>query len=283
MLKPYSKTDQSFPRWLRNGILIVLVCGVLFRFYHLDQKVYWGDEVYTSIRISGYTDEEVTDKIYTGELLTINDVTAYQRPNRDRDLKSTVQALAKSPEHAPLYYLIAHFWVEWLGNDNIYNQAQAYIWLIRSLSVIISLLGFFCLYWLCWELFQSQQVSAIALFAISPFQVLYAQEAREYSLWTVTILFNSAIFLQAIKHNFLSNWLVYTLSLTLALYTCLFSIFCAIGHCIYSAFLWKKNRNFPLKPYLTSSLTSTVLFSPWLFVIYQNFSKLEENVAHLSQ
>ena len=279
------KPLKSLPTWLRNTFLILLVCGTFFRFYNLDHKVYWGDEVFTSIRISGYTDSEVTEKIYTGESLSIPEVTAYQRPNSERGFKETIQALVGSPEHSPFYYLLARYWVIIFGNDSIYEQPNAYIFLIRSLSAIISLLAFPLLYWLCWQLFQSHQICAIAmgLFAISPFQVLYAQEAREYSLWTVTILLSCATFLRAIKHNSWSNWLAYTLSLSLSLYTCLFSIFVAIGHGIYLAVLWKKEPRLPLTSYLFASLTSTVLFFPWIFIIYQNFGKLEENVAHLSQ
>ena len=37
---------------------IFLVVGVFFRFANLDAKVYWHDETYTSLRISGYTVNE---------------------------------------------------------------------------------------------------------------------------------------------------------------------------------------------------------------------------------
>ncbi len=276
---------KSLPAWLRNTFLILLVCGTFFRFYNLDHKVYWGDEVFTSIRISGYTDSEVTEKIYTGESLTIPEITAYQRPNSERGFQETIQALVGSPEHTPFYYLLARYWVIIFGNESIYNQPNAYISLIRSLSAIISVLAFPLLYRLGWELFQSHQVSAIALglFAISPFQVLYAQEAREYSLWTVTILLSSVTFLRAIQRNYPRDWLIYTVSLTLSFYTCLFSIFSAIAHGIYMIILWKKQPQLPFRSYLIASFTSIILFSPWLFIIYENFSQLEENVAHLSQ
>jgi len=93
----------SLPTWLKNTVLILLVCGTFFRFYHLDYKVYWGDEVFTSIRISGYTASEVTKKIYTGESLTIPEITAYQGPNSERGFQETIQALVGSPEHTPFY------------------------------------------------------------------------------------------------------------------------------------------------------------------------------------
>ena len=40
------------------------------------------------------------------------------------------------------------------------------------------------MYWLCLELFESSVTAwlAVAIIAISPFQIVYAQEARPYSL-----------------------------------------------------------------------------------------------------
>jgi len=63
---------------------------------------------------------------------------------------------------------------------------------IRSLSAIISLLVFPGVYWLLPGIWVVNGWIAIALIAVSPFHILYAQEAREYSLWTVTIALSSA-------------------------------------------------------------------------------------------
>ena len=67
---------------------------------------------------------------------------------------------------------------------------------IRSLSALISLLVFPSVYWLCRELFNVPLLVpgvAIALMAISPIQLVYAEEAQEYILWLVTILRSSAL------------------------------------------------------------------------------------------
>ncbi|NER30255.1 MAG: hypothetical protein F6J89_22180 [Symploca sp. SIO1C4] len=65
--------------------------------------------------------------------------------------------------------------------------------------------------------------------AVSPFQVLYAQEAREYSLWTVTILLSTAALLKAMRSPSHSSWGIYTVSLTLGFYKTILSTLVAMG------------------------------------------------------
>jgi uncharacterized membrane protein len=38
---------------LRFLVITLLVLGIFFRFVNIDRKIYWGDEVFTSLRISG--------------------------------------------------------------------------------------------------------------------------------------------------------------------------------------------------------------------------------------
>ena len=263
-------------RWWRNCIIIVLVLGLFFRFYNLDRKVYWYDETMTSMRISGYTQTEIVQEVFDADIISVEDLLKrYQYPNPTKDFNDTLNALAGNPEHSPLYYLIARFWLQRFSHSIVS---------IRFLSALISLLALPCMYWLCLELFQSSVVSIIAvtLIAISPFHVLYAQEAREYSLWTVSILFSCAAFLRAIRVKGLLNWGVYGLSVALGLYTHPFSAFVSIGHGIYilitQGWRWSKG----LIAYLLSSLFGLVLFVPWLVIVIQHFSKFVENTASVN-
>jgi uncharacterized membrane protein len=73
----------------------------------------------------------------------------------------------------------------------------------RGVAAVISLSVFPTIYWLCLELFKSRIVGAIAmsLVAVSPLHIIYAQEARQYSLFTVTILLSSIALLKAISRK----------------------------------------------------------------------------------
>jgi uncharacterized membrane protein len=44
-------------------VILLLILGIFFRIAYLDRKVYWVDEVATSIRVAGYTRTEVMEEI----------------------------------------------------------------------------------------------------------------------------------------------------------------------------------------------------------------------------
>ena len=183
------QTKNILPKWLRFILVIVLVLGICFRVINIDHKVYWHDEVLTSLRIAGYTFSEVDREIQDGDIISVKDLKKYQQINSDKRIGDTISSLAQDV-HPPLYFLLARLWGDWFGNS---------VTVIRSLSVVFGLLALPCIYWLCLELFNSPAVGWIAmgLLSISPLHFLFAQEARMYSLYTVNILLSSAILLRA--------------------------------------------------------------------------------------
>lgn len=251
---------------LRFFFIIVLVIGIFFRFVNLDVKAYTGDETLTSLRIAGYTWKEVTDQVFDGRVITIEDLRKYQRPNSEKGLVDTVTSLADDV-HMPLYFAMARLWVQGFGNT---------VAVTRSLSAVVSLLVFPCIYWLCLELFESSLTGwiAIALVAVSPFHVVYAQDARPYSLWTVTILLSSIALLRAMRIKTRRSWIVYAASVALALHTYWFSAFVAIGHGIYVAAIEGFRRTKTVTAYLLASIAGFIAFAPWPLFVNTRLSRL---------
>lgn len=267
------------PSWLRFLIVFLLIVGVFFRFLNLDGKIYWHDETFTSLRISGYTLGEVKQKIFTGSIINQDSFAQYQGINQEKSLSDTLKSLAiEDPQHPPLYYVIARFWVGIFGNS---------VTAIRSLSALISLLVFPCIYWLCRELFTAPlwiPNLAIALISISPIHLVYAQEAREYILWIVTILLSSASLLRALHQEEkyqaqpsvrLVNWGIYAVTLALSLYTFLLSGFVATAHGIYVIATAKFRVNKTVKAYVLASLAAFLAFTPWIAVLIANFLQFD--------
>jgi uncharacterized membrane protein len=258
-----------------------LSIGILFRFVNLDGKVYSHDETYTSLRISGYTVDEVKQEIFTGRVISKESFAKFQSSNLEKSFSDIIMSLAtKDPQHPPIYYLIARFWVEVFGNS---------VTAIRSLSAFFSLLVFPCSYWLYRELFHVPLTVpglAIALMAISPIHLVYAQEAREYMLWLVTIILCSAALLRAIRLESKDNqelakrqqnsdrfatWVIYVITLVLSLYTCLWGVFIAIAHGIYLMIMTKFQLTETVRAYLLASSLSFLAFMPWMMIVVANF------------
>ena len=91
--------------WLELLAGVLLVVGLVFRFSGLDRKVYWNDEVWTSLWLSGHRGAEMTAQVFDGRELTIGDLRRYQHLNPDRSWRSTITALAaEDPKQAPVSY-----------------------------------------------------------------------------------------------------------------------------------------------------------------------------------
>ncbi|NMG07201.1 glycosyltransferase family 39 protein [Brasilonema sp. UFV-L1] len=264
------------PTWLRFLLVVLLILGVFFRFVNLDRKIYWYDETFTSLRIFGYTMSEVVGQVCNGKEIGIEDLQKYQHPTPEKTLTDTLKSLAvEDPQHPPLYYVLTRFWVQWFGSS---------VAVIRSFSALSSLLAFPCIYWLCLELFDSSLVGwvAIALIAVSPFHVLYAQEAREYSLWTSTILLSSATLLRAMRLKTKLSWVMYAVTVVLGLYTFLFSGLVIIAHGIYVVATESFRLTKTVIAYLLASLLGFLALTPWLVVLVINFGQAQNTTRWTS-
>ncbi|WP_445630004.1 glycosyltransferase family 39 protein [Nostoc sp. DSM 114167] len=271
---------QLAPNRLRFLIVVLLMVGIFFRFFNLDRKVYWHDETFTSLRISGYTSNEAKQQIFNGRIINKESFAKFQNPNMEKGLRDTIISLeVDDPQHPPLYYILARLWVGIFGNS---------VTVIRSLSAFISLLIFPSIYWLCRELFKSSvwvSEVAIALMAISPIHLVYAQEAREYILWIVTVLLCSASLLRALRLESqggvlrILNWGMYAITLVLSLYTFLFSGFVIVAHGIYVIATAKFRFTRTVKAYLLASLAGFLAFTPWIQVVIVNLLQLKSSTA----
>ncbi|MEQ8973689.1 MAG: glycosyltransferase family 39 protein [Coleofasciculus sp. C1-SOL-03] len=260
-------------------LLILLTLGVFLRFANLDRKAYWYDETRTSIRaIAAYmptSPEAVFDNRITG----IEDIKKYQEADPQRSITDSLYVMAKDdPKHSPLYYILVGIWGRIVGDS---------VGTVRALSAIISLLGFPCIYWLAIELFGSNLTAgtATALMAVSPVFVLYAQEARPYTLWTVTILLSSVTLLRAIRLNNRASWVIYALSIALGIYTHILFNLVILSHAIYvliigypavaNIFAKKENTRKIWLPqvwinYLLSTFLGLITFTPWAKFIWDH-------------
>ncbi len=264
MIKHLSRNWIISKSWLRFLIIILLVTGIFFRFVNIDKKIYWGDEVFSSLRISGYTQSEIEEQLSNGRLIGIEDLLKYQYVNPQKNTIDTIKGIiVEDSQILPLYILMTRFWMECFGNS---------IAVTRTFSVFISLLTFPCFYWLCLELFQSSLVGwvAIGLVAISPIHIVYAQEARSYSLWIVAILISGAALLRAMRLKTKVSWCIYTATLVLGFYTHILFILVAFAQGIYVILIERFRLSKTSIYYLISSLAGVITFLPWIWIIITN-------------
>ncbi|MEO8285655.1 MAG: glycosyltransferase family 39 protein [Chloroflexota bacterium] len=249
-------------------VVIALAAGVFFRFANLDKKFFWHDESYTPLRAVGYTAAEVIDQLFDGHEIGVQDIRRYLQISPDKTAQDTISSLAaEDQEHPPFYFLVSRLWMRLVG-DTPFD--------LRLLSVLFSLLVFPCIFWLCMELFKSRLTALIAvvLVSVSPVHVLYAQEARQYALWTVMILLSSTLLLRAARLKTPLSWVLYFLATVLGLYTHLFFVFVLPGHGLYMLVIEKLRPNRTLISFVLAALAAAVAFIPWIMVVITNYQRL---------
>jgi uncharacterized membrane protein len=278
------------PRVTAVAVALVLCAGLALRVDHLADKLVWHDEIATRIFAAGYTTDDWKQVIYTGRVVPVAEVRAYQNPNPDRTTWQVIDGLARlDPQHPPLYYVLARLWVGLFGMGT---------GALRSLSVLASLLGLPAAWWLGREL-ASRRAGWIAalLWSVSPFFVLYAQEAREYALWGTEILVMCAALLRAMRlteagargasveagataaaGGAMGAWALYALSVIVGLYTSFSTVSVMLAHTL---FVIARERARPNRVSLSAAASlavSVLAFVPWGLNLARSFEAFQASM-----
>ena len=131
-------------------------------------------------------------------------------PNPQAGVADVVRHLLEESNHPPLYFVLAHWWMQLFPPDG----GLASVWAARALSVLFGALSIPAIYGLSFFAFRSQLVSQLtaAMMAVSPYGIYIAQEARQYTLailWVIASLSCLAIATRHTQHQKpLPIWLV---------------------------------------------------------------------------
>jgi uncharacterized membrane protein len=257
-------------------LLVVIILGVAFRLINLDRKVYWHDEVYTSMRAAGYTRQEIDQELFQNRMFAAAELQKFQQIKPGSTEADTVRSLQlEDPQHPPLYFLIARLWMQLFGGS---------VTASRLLPALLSLVSLPLMYKLAIELIGSRQVAwmATALLALSPFDILFAQTARQYGLLTTLVIGSSLSLLQALRLSTWQRWGMYAIAVAMGLYTHPFFVLTLVGH---GVFVLLGRRNVETNRWITPPLSKGIrrwpafggavaiglfLYLPWIGVLLNN-------------
>lgn len=263
-------------KWLILLLIIVIILGIFFRLNNIDLKPYWHDEIYTSLRISGRTGDEAI-KEFSGRIISHQDILKYQCPSAEKNLADTIRVLAHDdPQHPPLFYGLEAIWSRLFGCS---------VTTTRSLSVLFSLFLLPTIYLICQELFNKPLVTwiATALVSVSPIQIRYAQEARQYSLLAFLTALSGLILIKAVKNNTFSSWATYAIAVSGLLYCHLLSILVLTGHLIFVIVVNFTRKIKILRNYISALSVGFITFLPWAKILIIGKNTAEQKTSWLSQ
>jgi uncharacterized membrane protein len=270
-------------------LITLLVIGVFFRFANLDHKLYWHDEVYTTLRSAGFLTTDIEQEIFRNQIITPENLQRFQRLKPGSTAADTIKSLAiGDPQHPPFYFLLTRLWMQIFGSS---------VTVFRSLAALFSLFSLPLMYALGLELFTSSLAALLAtvLLALSPFDILFSQIARQYSLLTCTVIGSSFLLLRALRLPTRLNWRLYTLAIVLGLYTHVFFGLTLIAQGGYAILLGLTNprdnkirntsrekqlltleekthysRFYQLKNFFLSIILALTIYIPWLVILVAN-------------
>jgi uncharacterized membrane protein len=249
--------------------IFIALIGISLKFYHLDYKLFWYDEVCTIQHTSGISDRDYPALIPINEVNNIDFYKdLYQLNKQDYKIGLQLKGLLTSTQLNPLHYPFLMVWYRIVGDNPIY---------FRLFSVFIFIITLPFLFLLSKKLFDSKLAGwiAVSLYAISPYIHLFAQEARYYILWSFILIVLHYLFMQVIQRNNLKWWSAYTLIAALSLYASPISIIIIFGHIIFVG-LTRKDL---IKRYSISMLVVFLAYLPWALSL---FFKLDEITSTLS-
>ncbi|GAC1490538.1 MAG: hypothetical protein NVS1B2_00560 [Vulcanimicrobiaceae bacterium] len=262
-------------RWFTIVALVAIVVGAALRFDRLDGKLFTNDEATTSVHVSGHTVAQYLDAMRAGRLHTVADALVFQHVDPTTTYADVVSTLAvEDPQHPPLFYVLERATQSLLG-DGIAAR--------RVLAAIFGVAAIGCAYWFGLTLLRSRPfaLAFAALVAVSPFHEIYAQQSREYSLWTALVLVASAFLVRALRASTPRAWAWYALAVALGLYTDLLFAYTLIAHAAFVAIAYGRDVRRAVVPFVCAAAAAIAAFAPWIAALYAGRLLITNN-AYLS-
>lgn len=265
--------NLSVHYWALAGVIVL---GAILRFWHLDLKPLWLDEVLTALLSLGrlYVDVplDVVFPLSTlPELFTL-------KP--DVSCPEIAQAVASQSTHPPLFFCLMHQWLSWLE-----PVAQSLSWKLRALPALLGVCAIASIYCLNRIVFSpAAGLMGAALMAVSPFGVYLSQEARHYTLPVLLTTLALLGFVQ-IQQTLYSHklprprlWVVWGIVNSLGCYVHYFFILAFIAQLLTLIGVMLPRRRLPRGSWLALGLVVVgvaVSYLPWLPVLFGDFGRPE--------
>ncbi len=263
--------------WHYLSLIAIVGLGAALRFWQLDSKSLWLDEVITALFSLGQDYTVVpTETFFSTTAFT--QIFTFQPGLSCAQIAQTV---AIASVHPPLFFCMMYQWMSWLQPD-----VDQLIWTLRALPALIGVGAIAAVYYLGRVAF-SPKVGLLgaALMAVSPFAVYLSQEARHYTLPMLLIALALAGLIQ-IQQDLVQRrrwrplvWLGWMMVNLLGLYVHYFFILALIAQIVplLGWMSWQR-RHLPRYAWgaLAGSLTGVgVGYLPWILTLWGHLSRPE--------
>lgn len=206
-------------------LIFITIIGFFLRFYNLGYNSLWLDET-SSVTIA-----------MLGSYANILNYTATMEPN------------------PPLFVWVVYTLMTLFGNSEF---------IIRFASAFFGTLTVPVMYFVGKEFIdRNGGILAATTFALSPFLILYSQEARAYAMLFFFVALTMLFYFRAIKNTGLTYWILFALAAALVFWTHFYSMILIGALIIYTLYIYKLKY---IKELLISSSVLAIITLPLAFI-----------------
>jgi uncharacterized membrane protein len=216
-----------------------IVIGAVLRFINLGLKPPWSDEWATLVFSLGHSFQTIS----LNEVISLDALLAPLKIDLSTTATDTVNHLLTESTHPPLYFVLNHWWLQFVGAITGTNSGLVSIWWGRCFSTlwgIAAIPAMFALGYLYDRTLLVAQIAS-ALMAVSPLGVYLAQEARHYTLAILWLIASLACLIVTIRDRASKiafiPWITVNI---LAVATHYFSALALVAETLVLFFLWWK-------------------------------------------
>ena len=140
-----------------------------------------------------------------------------------------------------------------------------FVW--RFLPALFGLLTIPAAYLLAREVFSDARpgLLAAALFAVSPIERIYSEQAREYSLLTLLIMLATVAAVRAVRANTLGWWTLYAVLVAAGLYANPFMAYVVAAHGLFTIGAARNGRWATIIRFAGAAAAAYAAYAPWLY------------------
>jgi mannosyltransferase len=216
-------------------LIVIVLLGSFIRFYHLDQESLWTDEMVTL--------DHVREKSFSGLYKSVE----------SKELMG------------PGYFILLKKWTFFFGETEFS---------LRFLSAFFDSLSIILVYLIGRKIFNHKiGILSSLFFSTTMLQIVYAQEARPYSLFGFLVLLSTYLLLMSWNNN--KNWIVYLSVIVISLYTIHMTFFVILIHLIFT-FFYKRKKT---KNNILIICATILLYIPGIPILLQQIFVRQENLS----
>jgi uncharacterized membrane protein len=258
-----------------------IALGAILRFWHLDLKPLWMDEVITAIFSLGKSYNDLP----LGVVLPLERVQEIFTFQPKVSCAEIAQNIARQSTHPPLFFCSMHVWLGWLS-----PLGQEWVEKLRLLPALFGVGAIAAIYAVNLAFSKASGLTAAAVMAVSPFAVYLSQEARHYTLPILLITLGLLALMQIQQDIFQKQkvrfwvWFRWAIINSIALYVHYFCVLAFIAQIatllvlMYYPATAKSLKQIKRQIWLALILSIsgvTISFLPWLMAMLNHFRRSE--------